>query len=396
MRPEIIMVGLLALLAVAKWDLQASETNVLQVQSELAADLPAPYTPMVANQRLNLHGWKRPATSFKDISWPKNPGEAEICLWKDDKYAAASITIDDNWMPNHQWWLDICSNHDIRVTWFVVAGGMDGKNKRFNGTWQDYRKLVAAGHDVQSHTIEHFGPKDRAADEKYRQQYAGSIKLIETNIPGHRCLALAYPMGAGNHDIASEYFIAARGTHGAPSSSFGMDYMNTSVGNGSEDAINSILGRPVAGPKWMGNPAYRRGWIQPLYHGAHDMSKGAMPAAAANKTRAQIENLVKNRDLIWIDLYVKVAKYAQERDSATLRSISSDSSTIQLALTDLMRDDIFNQPLTIKVRLPDAWTTVKAIQGEAGIPASFVMHDGKPFALVEGIPDHGNITITAH
>ena len=38
-----------------------------------------------------------------EITWPAAPGEAEICLWKDDKYAAVSLTIDDNCRPDHDW-----------------------------------------------------------------------------------------------------------------------------------------------------------------------------------------------------------------------------------------------------------------------------------------------------
>lgn len=91
MRLEILSTGLIVLLAVAQWGLHAAETPAVT----LAADLPAPYKMKAENQRLNLHGWKRTASPFRDISWPKHPGEAEVCLWKGDKYAAASITIDE-------------------------------------------------------------------------------------------------------------------------------------------------------------------------------------------------------------------------------------------------------------------------------------------------------------
>lgn len=221
------------------------------------------------------------------------------------------------------------------------------------------------------------------------------IALIEANIPGHRCLALAYPMGAGNYAIASDYFIAARGTSGVPGAASGMDYMNTSIGSGQEDAVNAVLGRPVTGVKWLASPNFRRGWLQPLSHGANDMRPGATPATGALKTRGEIENLARNRDQIWIELFVTVAKYAQERDSATLRTVTSEAGAIQLSLTDLMKDNVFDQPLTLKVRLPDAWTSVKATQGGSAIPASMVTHEGKPFALVEGIPDRGNIALTS-
>ena len=35
----------------------------------------------------------------KDRVWPEKPGEGDICLWKDDRFAACAITIDDNCFP---------------------------------------------------------------------------------------------------------------------------------------------------------------------------------------------------------------------------------------------------------------------------------------------------------
>ena len=34
-----------------------------------------------------------------DLVWPGNPGEADVCLWSGDRFAACSITIDDNCRP---------------------------------------------------------------------------------------------------------------------------------------------------------------------------------------------------------------------------------------------------------------------------------------------------------
>ena len=51
-----------------------------------------------------------------------------------------------------------------------------------------------------------------------------------------------------------------------------------------------------------------------------------------------------------------------------------------------MDDAKFNFPLTVKVHLPDGWTGVKG--------GTFVSHDGKPYALVDVIPDRGAVVLT--
>jgi hypothetical protein len=58
-----------------------------------------------------------------------------------------------------------------------------------------------------------------------------------------------------------------------------------------------------------------------------------------------------------------------------------------------MDDKLFDEPLTLKVRLPDDWRTVSATQGGKPIKAVFVAHDDHPYALVDAVPDRGEIAI---
>jgi peptidoglycan/xylan/chitin deacetylase (PgdA/CDA1 family) len=315
-------------------------------------------------------------------------------LWDEDKYAACSITIDDNNKPDHQWWLEICAKHRIKVTFFVVTGGVDGANKGYNGTWDDWKAMHAAGLDIQSHSISHGKTGDTDPEEKTIKEYAGSKQALEANIPGLRCLTFAYPWGKGRPDLAKGWYIAARGAVGTPSLANRIDYLNTCKGSLDPDQINAILGLPVTKVKWLNNPIYRRGWIQPLYHLVAHGKTPEEKAAAVASAAAEIENLIAHRDRIWIDTFTAVAKYGQERDSATLKTVTSTPERIELALADRMRDDLFDQPLTLKVRLPETWTAVKARQGEVAITAQFVQHEGKPYALVRAVPDRGPIVLT--
>ena len=66
---------------------------------------------------------------------------------------------------------------------------------------------------------------------------------------------------------------------------------------------------------------------------------------------------------------------------------------IALSLADRMDDALFDEPLTLKVRLPDAWRGVRATQGGKVIAAAFVEHDGAPYALVDAVPDRGEIVL---
>lgn len=135
----------------------------------------------------------RPRFEVTDRVWPAKVGEAAICLWHDDAMAAVSITIDDNWAPNHAWWLEVTAKYGVKVTWFVITGRVDAGNAFF-GTWKDFAKLKAAGHDIQSHTVNHFGAVN-GEQMSTEQEYKLSIEQLEKNLPGHKVRTLAYPGG---------------------------------------------------------------------------------------------------------------------------------------------------------------------------------------------------------
>ena len=56
-----------------------------------------------------------------DLVWPEKPGEADVCLWQDDKFAATCVTIDDKCRPDHDWWLKLTDELGFKVTWFVMT-----------------------------------------------------------------------------------------------------------------------------------------------------------------------------------------------------------------------------------------------------------------------------------
>lgn len=355
-----------------------------------------PYIPQKGNQLLSLGNTKKPRFELKDITWPEKPGDAEICLWKDDLYAAASITIDDNCAPDHEWWLDQCKKHGIKVTWFVITNNVNGKNKGFNGTWTQFQKLIDAGYAVESHTTNHK-KTSKTPEDFTRAAYAGSQYALNTNLKNYRNLTMAYPYGDGNPEIAGEYFIAVRGTSGTISNANSINYLNTNKGGITQPYIDVLLTGKTDSKrlKWLNkrNKSNRRGWIAPLYHYVSHGKTKEEKEKNRQKAEDDIANLAKYKDRIWIDTFTAVALYGQERDSATLKTLSSNDSKIELSITDMMYDEIFNYPLTIKVRLPD-WTGIKAQQNGKDIKATIVEHDGAKFALIQVVPDKGKIVLT--
>lgn len=352
-------------------------------------------------QRFNLADPPPKGGRFKaptDLVWPAKPGEGDICLWAHDRMAAVSMTIDDNCAPDHQWWLERAKEFDLPLTWFLITDKIGGRNAGFDGTWDKYQTLAAAGHSIQSHTTNHHSAHNAGrplTEDELVPMYEDSKKIVDEKIPTQKCLTLAYPRGECNREIAARYYIAARGTVGVPNAANSIDYMCTGLGGVNQAMIEMVLdGTTELGPKWLAPKKYlKRGWVVGLQHlVAHGKTKEEQDAGRASVYK-DLQYLGKRRAELWCDTFVNVAKYGQERDTAKLTVKSADASRIVFDLTDDMKDDIFDYPLTVKFRLPEGWTSVRAAQGGKQIKAEFVEHDGAPYALVYAVPDRGETMI---
>lgn len=313
--------------------------------------------------------------------WPAQPGEAAVCLWQGDRLAAFTVTIDDNCAGDHPFWIEMGERFGMRFTWFVITERVGGSNAGFNGTWEGWRKLHELGHDIQSHSHTHLHGQFTIEEE-----YALSKAAIEANIPGHRARFLAYPGGKhevkNDPEVAKKHYLGARGVTGFVNPAIGLPYMQTGKPGGYMDGERSQM-------ETYFDPKHRnyRGWHIALHHLVGDNAK-QREQIVAGLTR------IKERAAdIWVGTFAQVLLYARERDAATVKTVSADASAIVLALTDTLDDALFDQPLTMKVRLDPAWTTCQAGQQDKALPCTVIEHEGARFALVDALPDRGPVTL---
>jgi hypothetical protein len=109
---------------------------------------------------------------------------------------------------------------------------------------------------------------------------------------------------------------------------------------------------------------------------------------------AQLAHLASRKDEIWVGLFREVACYGMERDTAHLDVTKSTGAEIRFTLSDDMDDALFDYPLTVKVRLPDAWEAVKATQSAEPVDVRIVEHEGARFGLAEVVPDRGEVVLS--
>jgi len=378
------------------------------------AEWKAPESPPVAEgKRLALTEKPvQPRFELTDKVWPEKPGEASVCLWEDDKVAAASFGIDDNNAMDVPAWEEISQKYGgLPLTWFLITnnigGGVDAGRISSAGTWDTWQRMRAAGHELGSHSVTH------AANPVYEDGWPGpdweaaeSKRTIDTNLEGQFTRVYAGP-GAPIKGFAvagqwrpsvEKYYQAARGWSGVPISRANqIDYFDIRSTAALESLVDGEAGKDGY---YVGNvldpqSQYYRGWVTGFIHfigGVSDLAGSGKPGLVACGKLFDFFNT--HRDDLWLATFGDVARYGQERDTATLTTTRANDREIVLALTSEMDPALFDYPLTLKVRLPDSWKAAQATQGGKEAPVTVVQHDNAPYALVKAVPGKGEILLT--
>lgn len=334
---------------------------------------------------------------FDGPRWPQNYGEGHVTLWHKGKLAAYSITIDDNNSPDFPFWLQVSEDYGWNLTWFVIVypyvwdiyNDKPGTNTGYFGTLAEWKTLHDLGFDIQLHGA--CTAMNSQTEAEYEDQIVRSINVMEEQT-GTKILTFAYPCGAisnGPHsyiEIIRRYMIGARGTAGGVTPVHLLDYHNTKSlgGNGLSNGEPSTLFSRYNDKRSFLYSQYR-GWCVTLYHGVGSGQAGILET---------LDWVKAHEDEFWVDTFTNVAKYAQQRETATLDITSATASQIKFSVTDRMEDAVYDHPLTVKLRVDNTWSDASATQDGQPINAYIVQHEGNSYAYIEPVPDRGEVVVT--
>jgi len=343
--------------------------------------------------------------------WPSKPGEASVCLWEDDKLAAASFSIDDNNATDVPSWEQISEKYgDLKITWFLISGNIGGAidpgRISSAGKWETWQRLLDAGYQLGSHSVTHAGnPVLEDGWPGPDWECAESKAQLDAGLTGQRTKIFARPGSATKAFNMSQewrpsiekYYAAARGGSGVPINMANMtDYFDIRT---TANPLTLVSDEPQKDGWHLGDllkpdSKYYRGWATVFIHninGGPDLENNPSPITASFAKVFEFYN--SHREDLWVGFLADVALYGQERDTATLTTDAADAARIAFSLTSKMDPAVFNYPLTVKVRLFDAWKGAKATQGGEAVPTQFLVHEGAPYALVKAVPDKGQVVL---
>jgi peptidoglycan/xylan/chitin deacetylase (PgdA/CDA1 family) len=342
--------------------------------------------------------------------WPEQYGEAKVALWKDDKVGAFSFSIDDNYYNQIDDWLELVEPYGFKLTWFLIGDKIE------DNQIPKCAQLLADGHDLAAHSYYHGYNASRdgnlTKDEFTRREFEWTNDRINS-IPGANVKSYALPGGINfpadkgfNYSLLPDYYSLARGGQNWPDYANSVNYLAVNLlshpasseinhipgANSVENMVMSVIDPNVT----VWNQRYYRGWSNMFAHSITEVGKPNR-AGETHTTKemaaAMFEMLDEHKDKIWYDHFTNVGLYAQERDTARVLTLVNAPDRIELNLTDRMADDIFDQPLTLKVRVDESWSQISAMQNGEAVPAKLVQHEGQPYVYVDAVPDKGRVVL---
>ncbi|MDD6981119.1 MAG: InlB B-repeat-containing protein [Clostridia bacterium] len=347
--------------------LQAVEVRVID-----KPDYIKKYEADPENQQITLGTSKVNASDF--LSYPTGAyGSANISAWYGGTSTVFTMTADDNLMADFSAWASGYEQYGVPVTLCVPTS-------TYFETGVTWREMVEKGLMVQSHSHYHRGSWVYSAGHLTSAQdwmdfYLGQKEI---NLAGaYPSIIVAYPCGYNNKEISPLLYIAGRSTYGAVNRLGNINYNSIASYSGiaqSTDAFGAIFA------------AADGTWYSTHYHSINSSLTNLTPYYEVLSTYIDAGTL-------WATDFVKAAQYGQERDTATLNVLSADSDTIRLTVTDKMHDDLFFQPLTVRIKVDGTWTGARAMQNGVERAAKVVTVNGETYLLVDAVPDQGEVTV---
>jgi peptidoglycan/xylan/chitin deacetylase (PgdA/CDA1 family) len=115
----------------------------------------------------------------------------------DASSADCSLTFDDCHVSQFRCAFPLLQRHGVRARFFAIAGWI-GKRSDYM-TWQHLRELVAAGHEVHSHSLSHV-PLTRCSEEELTRELRHSRYELEQEL-GVAVDSISVPFGRWDREV---------------------------------------------------------------------------------------------------------------------------------------------------------------------------------------------------
>jgi len=290
-----------------------------------------------------VEGKRRPIRPEKErhATDPETGFGATICPWHDGRRAALSLRFDDSHPTHLSTAVPILDEYGFRGTFMVnpgssEAGSASRRRSAFQAHLAAWEAVARRGdHEFANHTLDHQGARN---DAEMDYQIGRASDVIWELFPNKGRL-IALNLGGGTWWTTTKtlrFYLDKHHLFDASSGSCGMDDV---YGNRVSE-FRRLLERHLEGG----------GWFRAHYH-----SIGEGLGSSEANFRAALEVAKAHESDLWIAGMADIHKYQTERLGAALAMEKRGPGRIDLQLSCGTDAELYDQPLTIEVRLPRSW-----------------------------------------
>ena len=323
----------------------------------------------------------------------------EIANWKGFQDAAVVLAFDDYSPGQKVIAIPQLMERDMVATIFVTTSTAE---------WLGWEPIVQghnAGIEMANHTVLHHDFNDDYTDwqgithppvtpDRYDDEVKFASDRMEANT-GKRPTTFAYPFGSYNSDIAKYLhdtgFIAARAWDPAKYVVMPYDFATWEGAYYYLRSTNAYILQDLEKFEFVLDFALESGGLYILtWHSIVGPDGGAdwSDLVPQDVFENQLD-IVKSKDDAWVTTFEKAVKYHKQKAVATVDLVSVDGKVMTLSLTDTLADEVYDEPLTLKVKVP-AQFGVKKVE-QAGQALAFKWDDQS--IIFDATPDRGEIVI---
>jgi len=264
-------------------------------------------------------------------------------------------------------------------------------------TWDDFRKDVAEGYEIASHSITHATmPGLDEANIKYELEKSkedilrelGPKYTFSCEVPygyeNERVMQVAYKIYPAFRNRMPEPWLkeidrASRQTPGTTDK----DYVQWQRGATTKTPMTLMK-------SWVDTAATRNEtWLVLVFHGIDGMGYEALPSTMLDEYFQYIQS--KDPQL-WVATFGNVTRYMREREAAKVNSTEKNGK-ISVTLSHPLDKSMYYLPLTLKTYIPAKWTKVKISQGKSSSEAAVAKDEKGSYVLYQSNPNGSAIIL---
>jgi hypothetical protein len=268
--------------------------------------------------------------------------------------------------------MPILKERNIPATFYLITNSVDTATKRL------LLNVASTEFEFGSHTASH-PDLVKIGNAEADKELVNSKLFLQNYFGANAGLTMSYPWGIYNSSIkqlAKSYYLAARSTDVGFNSFYFLDRYALKM-----QGFFQYTGSFKANT-WVDYAIQNHLWLVEMIHGINNVGYSPIESSVL---AAHLDYIIKVEDKIWCSTVSNVIKYIDESKNAEIRCDICNDTVYKIRINDLMDDSIYNQPLSVRIKVPDNWDSIW-ISNTEKIKTEY--YNKSKFILFNALPDN--------